>query len=70
MGSACSRVGMVRTGAGSSTNASPEMTTTPLTVHSVLSSTRDRSRLELRDRDDGMNGIAGAHGRPEAQALR
>ncbi len=43
MGSACSRVGMVRTGAGSSTNASPEMTTTPLTVHSVLSSTRDRS---------------------------
>ena len=32
-----------RAGAGSSTSASPEMTTTPRTVHSVLSSTRERS---------------------------
>ena len=61
---------MVRAGAGSSTSASPEMTTTPRTVHSVLSSTRDRSERSSVTADDGMNGIAGAYGRPETQALR
>ena len=65
-GSGWSRAGF----AGSSTSASPEMTDD--SPHRAFRAEQHAGSLgdELRDPDDGMNGIAGAHGRPETQALR